>query len=178
MASVKKMAERRTFASVTDTPCTCGCLERAADDSRNPIVFDEQTGEYHFQYKLPPHTEPALLVIYHCPFCGGAAPESKRKLLFALIPPEEERRLMARLAAIGSISDALETLGEPAQDTPSVTHRHEQDGQPPSIQHHRTLVYENLSEVAEVWITERPDGAVACRLQGKYIGHQRPGART
>jgi hypothetical protein len=160
------MGERRTFASVTDTPCTCDFLQRAADDPDQAIEFDAQTGEYQFV------AGSSRLVIYHCPFCGGAAPESKRPLLFAIISPEEEQRLATLLAPIKSIRAALKRLGKPQRDDASGmrVHRPESANESSVIEHFRTLSYERLSDVADVRIAERPDGSVHWSLQGKFIG--------
>ncbi len=160
------MSDRRTFASVTDVPCTCVYLQRAADNPDKPIVFDPLTGEFHFS------TGSGIMVIYHCPFCGGAAPESKRALLFAVIPSDEQQRLARLLAPVMTVRGALKRLGKPQQDDAAGTRTEspERIGQPPSIEHFRTLVYERLSEVADVRITERSDGAVHWSLNGKYIG--------
>ena len=72
-----------TFASVTEQPCACGYLQREADDVASPIVFDATMNEYHFEYPSPCangacDAAKARMVIYHCPFCGGLAPPSKR----------------------------------------------------------------------------------------------------
>jgi hypothetical protein len=155
-----------TFASVTEVPCTCRYLEKRANDPRTPIVFDEATGEYQFVYKSE------MLVIYHCPFCGGAAPESKRALLFAQISAAEEERLANLLDGITTIDDALAKLGKPDFEGTSVTRHPEAENEAPRIQHHRDIRYFGLSETAEVWITERPDGKIFWQLQGKYIGRE------
>ncbi|MCX7424952.1 MAG: hypothetical protein NTW96_04905 [Planctomycetia bacterium] len=114
------MGERRTHASVTDVPCTCGYLERAADDPANPIAFDERTFEYQFTYQESDHEGRSMLVIYHCPFCGGAAPESQRHRLFAAIPTTEEERLAQLLAPIETMQQAIDVLGPPQMDDYSV----------------------------------------------------------
>lgn len=105
-----------TFASLTDEPCRCGYLPRQADDPRSPIVFDRQLNECNYVYPCAPgdgHCVGAtsMLRIYHCPFCGGAAPESKRDLLFAVITAEEEERLTELLRGIKSLDDAVRVLG-------------------------------------------------------------------
>lgn len=153
-----------THASVTEELCTCNYLQNAADDPRNPIAFDADTGEYQFQH------DGANLVIYHCPFCGGAAPDSKRHLLFAQIPAEEESRLAKLLHGIETIDDALQQLGSPDFEGTSITKFPEEENKAPRIQHHRDIRYHHLSDVAEIWITERPDGKIFWQLQGKYLG--------
>lgn len=157
-----------TFASVTVAPCTCQYVERAAEDPQIPIAFDPPTNEHHFTFGSA--DAPGLLVIYHCPFCGGAAPRSKRDLLFATVPPEEER-LIQMLRRVRTIRSALQRLGRPERDDPSGTRSKGSEGEGPSVTaHHRMLVYERLSPVADVWIMERSDGTVHWWLQGKRLG--------
>jgi hypothetical protein len=159
-----------TFASVTEEACTCNYLQNAADDPDHPIVFDAQTGEYQFAYQQPECEGLSSVTIYHCPFCGGAAPESKRELLFAVIPKAEEDRLLEILAPIQTIESALQTLGQPDFDDFISVKKSEKNGSPPSVKHYRQIRYNNLSDVAEVWITDRPDGRASWQLQGKYVG--------
>jgi hypothetical protein len=163
------MDKRPTFASVTEAPCKCGHLRRAADDPRMPIVFDELTGEFHFQYREDDANGFSTLIIYHCPFCGGAAPKSKRALLFHVIPPDEERRLSELLDGVTSIRAAIRKLGKPDEDNPRGIGMEtpERRGHAAAKQWFRTLRYEKLSEVANVRITERADGRASWQLQGK-----------
>jgi hypothetical protein len=143
-------------------------LQRSADDPSHPIVFEPVTNEFHITHD----ESKAISIVYHCPFCGGAAPKSKRHLLFAVIPPEEEKRLAQLLAPITTLRAALNHLGKPAIDNPSGagTFTPERDGCPPIKQHHRTLLYDNLSPVANVHFTERLDGTAMWQLFGKYVG--------
>ena len=111
----------------------------------------------------------SMLILYHCPFCGGCAPESQRELLFVVIPDSEEARLAKVLSPINTMEDAITTLGKPDFDSYTGSHLTEQDRQPPRIEHHRTIRYAKLSDVAEIWITERQDGQIYWQLQGKPI---------
>ena len=155
---------KRTHASVTEELCTCGFLQDAADDPRSPITFDAETAEYQFVYGRE------MLLIYHCPFCGGAAPESKRSLLFAQIPDTEEERLARVLDGVETIDQAVSKFGQPDFEGVSTTRQPEKENQAPELQRHREIRYYKLSEVADIWITERPDGKIFWQLQGKYIG--------
>ena len=164
-----------TFASVTDEQCHCGYLRDAADDPDSPIVFDARLNEFIFEYPCPPgdgdHAgAKSMLRVYHCPFCGGAAPKSKRGSLFASITIEEENRLSELLAGIATLDDATRMLGQPDRDEGLTQKTPEQDGNPPRIESFRTLVYCGLSETAEVYITDFRDKGVGIRLQGEYIG--------
>lgn len=146
-------------------PARAGIYKNAADDPDNPIVFDARTAEYQFSYGG------AMLVIYHCPFCGGAAPESKRDLLFAQIPAAEQNRLLDLLSGVQTIDDAIDKFGKPDFEGVSTSKYAEREGEAPKIEPHRDIRYCNLSDVAEVWITERLDGKIYARLQGKYLGN-------
>ena len=172
---------KRTHSSVTEQLCECRYLENAANDPESPILFDETTGEYQFQYDEQRRSRLehlsravwgdeghyATLIIYHCPFCGGAAPESKRHLLFKTISRDEESRLGELLKNIKSIDDAIQQFGQPDFDGHSGTKMPETENHPSRIEHHRDIRYHGLSDFAAVWITERPDGSAYWRLQGK-----------
>jgi hypothetical protein len=156
-------------ASVADTPCTCGYLERAAHDPDLPVKFDEQAGEYQFWYQVPGDEMPSYLVIYHCPFCGGAAPKSLRASLFHVVPQAERTRLLTLLESIRTLRDAVDRLGTPDEDHPHGTViRHHEEGNRPSVDEFcRTIRYRSLSEVAVVEITERSGGTVSFGFYGK-----------
>jgi hypothetical protein len=161
------MKDKPTRASVTTDLCECGYLQQAADDPDNPIVFEKETNEFHFTYRESSDDIPATLIIYHCPFCGGAAPPSKRDLLFAPIPREEHTRLTALLKPLKTIGDVLSTLGVPDHDSYSVTHYPSRDESAPGIIYNRELRYQGLSDVADVCIFECSDGEVRWTLQSK-----------
>ena len=153
-----------TPASVTELPCKCGCLARYAECEYSAIQFDTKTAEYQM------HKDGGYAVIYHCPFCGGAAPKSQRANLFATIPPTEELWLSEILAPVQTINDAIELLGDPDLDSWSKTIRPESDDKPPVIAHHRTIRYTEPSDVADVHIQETSTGRAFWQLVGKYVG--------
>jgi hypothetical protein len=155
---------KQTYASVTDKPCTCKYLQNAADDPDNPIEFDVRTAEFHFVYG------DNMLVIYHCPFCGGAAPESKRALLFTQIPHAEQERLQELLREVKTIDDAIRKFGKPDLEDVSISKFQEREEVAPRVEPHRTIRYEDLSDVADVCIAERLDGQIYWCLLGKFIG--------
>ena len=151
--------------SVTDKPCNCDLLQRTANDPSYPIIFDADTNEYHFTWN-----DGAILVIRHCPFCGGAGPKSKRSLLFAQIPRQEESRLAKLLKGVNSMDDAIRRFGKPDYDGTAGSHRDETKDAGPCIEHHRFIRYHALSDVADIWLTERSDGGILWELHGKYVG--------
>jgi len=160
-----------TFSSITDELCSCGYLEGQATDPDSPIVFSPETNEYHFEYKAPNAEGKGMLVIYHCPFCGGAAPESTRDQLFAQITAEEENRLNECLEGIITIEDAINKLGPPDHDDPRGVgiKAPEEDGSAPNIQSFRCLTYNNLSDSADVYITDYLRDRVHITYQGKCL---------
>jgi hypothetical protein len=151
---------------VTDVRCTCRYLQCEAEEPESPILFDAETREYHFA------CGGNVLVIYHCPFCGGAAPPSQRPLLFAAIPAQEQERLARLLRPVRSVRSALKRLGKPDADDPGGVRTTDKRGgdHQPALKFHRLLVYERLSPVADVWIIEWADRSVHWQLMGKYIG--------
>jgi hypothetical protein len=160
---------KRTFASVTQRRCKCGTLERYAAQGDKPILFDKRTNEFSFRY--PTEYGDAQIVIYHCPFCGGATPRSTRDKLFAVVSDTEAHRLNELLSDINTIDEAIQKFGLPDNDFRGgtrVTHE-EKDGNPPTTNFYRRVVYRNLSDTTEVHLTDYNRERVDIELQGKYL---------
>jgi hypothetical protein len=158
-----------THASVTDAPCKCGYLERASDEPMVPIVFDEQTNEYHIENV----GDAGHRVIYHCPFCGGAAPPSKRGSLFATITQDENSRLIALATGFKTVKQAVAKLGTPDDDMPAGLGMGSKptEGEAPTFTSYRTLTYKGLSETADVVLIDYgPEHGLRVTLRGKYLG--------
>ncbi len=160
---------KRTYASITEENCRCNYLQDMADDPDSGIRFDQSTSEYQFV------CDSAKDIIYHCPFCGGAAPESKRSLLFSQVPESEIDRLSRFFESITTIDDAIELLGKPDSDSYSTSTLPETEDKAPSYQRHRQIRYDGLSDVANVLFNEHQDGKVNWGFHGKYIGDQSHG---
>jgi hypothetical protein len=162
--------------SVTEEPSRCGYLQRQAADPGLPIVFDEVTGEYQIEYLRPDNGEgrrrKGHLIIYHCPWCGGAAPPSRRDLLFAVITDDERNRLLRLLDGITTVDGVIQALGTADLDLPHglISSQEESEGQPPTTASYRTLTYTRLSDAADVVITDYRHKGLDIILQGKYIG--------
>jgi hypothetical protein len=170
--------EKPTFASVTDEPCRCGYLEQAADDPKSPIRYDPLVGEYQFEFRSPctggtcPEAK-AHLTMYHCPFCGGAAPPSKRGTLFTNIADQEAARLYRLLDGVDTLEEVVRALRPPDYDREGglTVREPEKDGKPPRLRTYRTLRYTRLSDTADVEVYADPaKGNVQVCLAGKYIG--------
>jgi hypothetical protein len=165
------MSHKPTSSSVTEAPCTCNYLQSAVDDPDNPIAFDDSTGEFQFRYSHGKRadSDPGMLILFHCPFCGGAAPKSKRDLLFARIENGEVDRLAELLAPIQTLADVLKVLGTPDTDAFGTSRTDESGNRPSTVERHRHLVYGRLSDTADVWFQVMRDKTVHWQLHGKQL---------
>ena len=164
---------KQTFASVTDTVCSCNYLQDSANNPELPIFFDKEVNEYQFKYKSDEGGAEGMMVIYHCPFCGGAAPESIRGTLFAKITQKEEHRLNDMLKEIKTMEDALKLLGDPNADHSNgvTVESLEIDGEPSQRESYRSITYTNLSDTVDVYITDYLNKGIHITFQGKYLGN-------
>jgi hypothetical protein len=159
--------------SVTSMPCKCRFLERASEEPAIPIVFDARMNEYHIMNVGKGRRGHSN--IYHCPFCGGAAPVSKRHSLFATITSTEAERLYKLTSGMKTFKEVVAKFGEPDDDLDPGTQSHTpgSDADPPKVVSYRTLTYKRLSKTAEVvFIDYGPERGVRTSLRGKYVGQQ------
>ena len=149
--------------------CDCGWLENAANDPHVPVVYDRQVNEYHITRA---GELGGTLMIYHCPFCGGSAPKSKRDQLFATITHEEIHRLQELVQDIKTVGQTLTRFGPPDEDlaTGQGITSPEKDGEPSRTQFFRTLRYSKLSDTAEIEAVVYPEEQVQFAFVPKYIG--------
>lgn len=167
MASPRKAPGSR---SVTDIPCSCGWLERAADEPVTPISFDKDMGEYHLD-----QADGGFMRLHHCPWCGGAAPRSRRASHFAAVPDGEWRRLAALTAGVKTVKEAIRRFGRPE--------RHSQGGltttvpstgsEPQRSESFRTLTFSKLSKVANVDLADYGANGVRFMFSAKPLKSRR-----
>lgn len=154
----------------TAGPCECDWFENAAAEPNIPIVFNERLNEYNLVFDSAGGS--ASMPLYFCPFCGGAAPKSRRDELFARITTLELNRLQAVTSGLHTVEDVIRELGPPDHDLAagegaiSAPKGHI----PPMAQHFRMLVYSRLSETIDIRVTDRDEGRVRFTFTGKYIG--------
>jgi hypothetical protein len=162
-------AERRRRGSGGAPPCRCNYLALAADESGNPIAFDAAMNEYQIAYETSGMR--ARSTIYYCPFCGGAAPKSKRAERFATITYEESKRLRDLFATVKTIDDAISRFGPPDHDDPRglVVSAPGSETDPPREDAYRVVTYARLSDQAEVELVDGERG-VRVVLRGKFLG--------
>ncbi len=169
--------KKPTASSVTDQPCTCGSLQRAAEEPSNPIVFDATMNEYRLKhFDLEGTGQHGYGVIYHSVFCGGAAPRSQRGTFFVQITTAETRRLKALASGLRTVEDAIAKLGKPDEDHPTgmTTQSPATDTEPSIVRSYRLLRYTRLSETANVMFVDYgPERGLSMTLESKYIGPPR-----
>jgi len=134
-----------------------------------PIEFDQDVNEYHLVFG---DVRGSKAILYHCPFCGGAAPRSKRELLFATLDNREVSRLRALTKKIKTVDELLKTLGVPDRDLDAgVTMAEKRDGQPDRVDTFRTLIYSQQSKSADIRVAVTRTGQVAgITFESKYLG--------
>jgi hypothetical protein len=152
--------------SVTSDPCRCGNLERQSREAEGIIQFDEANNEYNFSSQGFVHR------IYHCPWCGGTAPKSRRPQQFVQITFDEERRIATLMEDIKTIRDALRLFGDPDEDEEEVQYNEDETGKQ-TVERLRTICYQSISPLADICITEKLDGRVTYLLRSKWIDTSR-----
>lgn len=150
--------------------CKCGFLEREANHPDSPIRFDPKFNEYHFIHCMST-SEEAKMMIYHCPFCGGRAPKSRRSELFHRLTHAEQTRLCGLTNSLRTVEDVTAAFGEPDIRHPvgMVVTTSERDGKPETTQSYPLMIYTKLSKIADVRITVYPTNNVGISFQGKAV---------
>lgn len=148
--------------------CDCGSLENASKEPDHAIRFDAQMKEYYIAYGTG-----SRMMVYYCPHCGGKIPESRRPSLFAHVTEKESMRIVRLLKGIRTVEDVLAKFGPPDEEreqNSSVRHP-EREGKPETGEWFlRTMVYKNLSPVANVKFAVGAGGSVHPSWSGKSIG--------
>jgi hypothetical protein len=160
--------------SVTGEPCTCRFLEGISGEKDSPIVFDAELQEYQLRW---PGSEKGSGPIYHCPFCGGKAPRSKRASLFAQVSMGEVMRLRDLTRGLATVPEAIAALGQPQEDIPDgmVIQTPESADEPSKASSYRMLKWAHLSEVADVHLIDYGPHGVKFTFNGKYLGERAGG---
>jgi hypothetical protein len=129
--------------------CTCGWLERAAEEPSSPIGFDERLNEYHLVHGR------FYSIFRFCPFCGCKAPKSRRESLFEVVPEAEMERLQNLVKGIKTLDDARRVLGEPDDvlEPGGSSGTTESEAEPPGVTFYgRMFRWLHVSTSAEVFV--------------------------
>jgi len=152
--------------------CMCRWLERCAEEPAIPIVFDQFMNEYHLLHE----GGKGYSLLYYCPFCGKSAPKSLRGSYFAKVSDEESQRLYLLTEKITTEEEMRAAHGEPDHVLPisgSLTTPATKTKGAETVVGGRCLIYNNLSDTAEVRVNINRYGKLQFSFSGKYIGPKR-----
>lgn len=126
--------------------CDCRTLERLSREPSVPIEFDAKLNEYNIRGAAG-----ELIMIYHCPFCGGRTPDSRRDELFVHVTHAEMERLKILTRGLKTLADVLDVFGSPDRDDPAGCGITRDDGTGlPRTTYYRQLTFNALSDTARV----------------------------
>jgi hypothetical protein len=145
--------------------CDCGGLELAASDPQIPVEFESETNEYAIVARTDTHT--SRTTIRYCFHCGGAAPPSRRHELFERVDQREAARISSLFIGIETLEQAIATFGAPDQDIPRGIIKTYIDHPEIEPEVARSIVYSNLSEVADVRLSTGSNGKLQIGITGK-----------
>lgn len=156
--------------SVTSKACGCGYLEAKAAEPTSMILYDVRMGEYQFKGADGRGSGP----IYHCPFCGGATPKSKRASFFSRVTWAEAARLQRMTRGIRTVEEAIERFGKPKHDYPEgmTIQTPASDTEPPRTTSYRVVRFDGLSETADVDLIDYGVEGIKFTFVGKYLGEK------
>jgi hypothetical protein len=145
-------------------------LQNEANHPDSPIRFDAKLNEYHIIHRTSTDGE-AMMMIYHCPFCGGRAPKSRRSELFHRLTNAERQRLSKLTKDMRTIQDVTAAFGEPdiKHDVGMMQTMPERDGKPETTRSFPVMIYTKLSETADVHVAIYPTDKVGISFQGKAV---------
>lgn len=158
--------------SKTTILCDCHWFKLITTDPASPIKFDPAMNEYNLVYEGTNGGESRYL-FYHCPFCGGKTPESKRALLFTHPTEVELQRLEELTDSLETVGQVLQKLGPPDEDIAVPQEAVEMMRTMPGWEEGdtgRELRYSGLSDTATVGFKVFEEDTVKVYFVGKYIG--------
>lgn len=145
----------------------CNSMRVELLNPRGHFRLDEQTGECKLYW------DNGWILILYCPHCGAPAPKRNPVPQYSPIPNAERERLEPLLNQLGTLDDAIVTLGAPDQTTSTQSFFPEQYDDPPRVfKAQGVYVYTSLSDAVDVWLTERIDGKATWQLRGKALENQ------
>jgi len=152
--------------------CGCKWFELSAKDDSIPVVFDELMNEYHLKHV----NGRGYSLFYHCPFCGGKAPDSLRGTYWTEVSHEESRRLQLLTNHIKTPDELFSTFGVPDQDFEiggGSTSPGSDDEPPETVVGPRRVVFTGLSDTVDVHVRIDRYDRLRFSYMGRYIGPKR-----
>jgi len=147
-------------------------LENASKEPDHAIQWDEKMNEYYIAYG-----KSGRMMVYYCPFCGGATPKSRRSSMFAHVTDQEEHRITSLFRGIRTVGDVTARFGPPDEEREfaECMRRPEREGNPGNGEVFRGLVYKNLSPVADIVFNIGDSDTVRGTWVQKYVGDKQAG---
>jgi hypothetical protein len=150
--------------------CECSVIAHMAAEPNLPITYDVKMHEWHIV-----GADGAKTIIYHCFFCGGRMPRSRREDFFHTVSDAESRRLFDLTRPLKTVADVVAAFGQPESDNPqgtTITLPEHKGG--PRTDAYRNLTYSNLSPSTLLEVIVGTDGAVRFSLIPKPLGDHAP----
>jgi hypothetical protein len=94
--------------SKTDVLCDCGLFSHLLNEPNSHIELDERSNLIMLNTTLG-----TTWVMYHCFGCGGAFPDSSKKIWIPKIPAEEFSRMTSLASEFTTKDVLLNALGQP-----------------------------------------------------------------
>jgi len=142
------MLRRSLLDRLLGRPCRCGRLDDTVANEDVPLNYDRELREFYLT-----DARGGKYAIYCCPSCGGRTPPSLRDQHFARIPDSELDRLFDMVHGLQSEDDVLQALGQPDEELEGGVISQQQNGEPGRTVLHRVLVYERLSDTADLQVS-------------------------
>ena len=149
--------------------CDCGVLEGLSKEPEAPVGYYAELHEYY----LRSHNGLGKHPIYHCLFCGGRTPKSRRETLFAHVTDAERRRIWGIVQNLETLPAVLAALGPPDLDQP-IGGTSTLPGEGGRTDFCRTLTYEGLSPTVDLKVSVHPDGTIGFMYWPKPIEKAAP----
>jgi hypothetical protein len=146
----------------TKEACDCGVISAMLNDPDSGLTLGEDN-----TFLLA-----GQWLVYHCPFCGGLLPHSRKPIWYPQLTDDERARLQQLVEGITTAEEAIQRLGPPDYDAFMGVHE--------SIngrlvyneelsKKNRNVEYYNLSEHANIEFYFHVDYGVECRIEVKLI---------
>lgn len=145
-----------------EEPCDCGVISAMLNDPTSGLTLGEDN-----TFLLA-----GQWCVYHCPFCGGLLPHSRKPIWYPRLTDDERARLQQLVEGIATAEEAIRRLGPPDYDALIDVYESIND----SLVHNeelstkcRNVEYYNLSEHANIEFYFHVDYGVEYRLEIKPI---------
>jgi hypothetical protein len=89
----------------TKEPCDCGVISAMLNNPSSGLTLEDNTFLLGDQWH-----------VYHCPFCGGLLPHSRKPIWYPQLTDNERVRLEQLVEGITTAEEAIQRIGPPDYD--------------------------------------------------------------